>query len=354
MSQRTTIYDIAKALNITAATVSRALNNSPKISAATRKLVQETALKMNYEQNKLALALKSGKSNNVGVIVPNIDRNFFSSVIRGIEETLYPEGYHIIICQSHDDENFEIENIEALLNAQVDGIFISFSKATIEKNLTIDRILRKNVPLIFFDRKKNIDGVSSVTINDYEGGYKATQHLIDQGCTRIAHLAGDFSIEIYKERFKGYKQALIDNAIEFDEQYVIHTQSEVEEGANAAKKLINLKNPPDAIFSSSDFSALGAIQELKAHGIKIPDDISIVGFSNEPFTKFMELSISTVDQSPIEMGKIVANVFLEQVNNTSNSKIVKQVVLTPELLIRKSSSRVPLEIDYVKRSIKKQ
>ena len=202
MSKKTTIYDISKALNITAATVSRALNNNPKISEATKDLVLETASKMNYEQNKLAQALKSGKSYNVGVIVPRIDSNFFASIIRGIEEELYPKGYHVIICQTHDQEDLKIGNINSLLNAQVDGILMSISNAKIESKQGFKNLLRKNVPLIFFDRKKDIEGVSSVTIDDYKGAYDATQHLINKGCKNIIHFSGPQELEIYKNRFK--------------------------------------------------------------------------------------------------------------------------------------------------------
>lgn len=336
MRKKITIYDIAKELNITAATVSRALNNNPNISKATKELVLSTAEKMGYEQNKLALALKSGKSNNVGVVVPRIDTNFFGSVIRGIEEELTPFGYHVIICQTNNDEEKEIANIDALLNSQVDGIFISTSSKDIR---SFERILKKDVPLIFFDRKKTMNNVSSVTINDYEGGYKATQHLIDNGCKRIAHFSGDLNIEIFSERYAGYRQALVDNGIDYIEEYVSHTRSNIEDGKKAVKKLLKLKNPPDAIFSSSDWDALGAIQELKAKKYKVPEDISVIGFSNEPFTKFMELSISTIDQFPLEMGKIAAKVFLEQVNNSEKVKIEKKVVLDPELIIRKSTKK---------------
>ena len=339
MNKKTTIYDIAKKLDTTAATVSRALNNNPKISASTRKLVLETAAQMNYKQNKLALALQSGKSGNVGVIVPRIDSNFFASIIRGIEDELQPEGYHVIICQTHENEKREIENINTLLNAQVDGILMSASNVSKENNSISKRVIEKNVPLIFFDRKKNIDGVSSVTINDFEGGYLATKHLIEEGCTEIAHLTGDQSLEIYENRNNGYKQALLDNGIEYNEDYVIQTKSSVEAGRQAVEKLLKLKNPPNAIFSSSDFAALGAIQELKEHGIRIPEDFCVFGFGNEPFTKFMELSISSVDQSPLEMGKMAAKVFLEQINSTEKFKTEKKVVLNPELHIRKSSSR---------------
>lgn len=337
MKKKITIYDIATALNITAATVSRALNKNPNISEATKELVLKTAEKMGYEQNKLALALKSGKSNNVGVIVPRIDSNFFGSVIRGIEEELNQFGYHVIICQTYNDEKKEIENIDALLNSQVDGIFISTSSKDVT---SFERILKKDVPLIFFDRKKTMDNVSSVTINDFDGGYKATQHLIDNGCKRIAHFAGDFNLEIFKERFSGYKQALKDNNIDYIEDYVFKTRSNVEDGKKAVKKLLKMKNPPDAIFSASDWDALGAIQELKAKHYKIPEDVSVIGFSNEPFTKFMELTISTIDQFPLEMGKITAKVFLEQVNNSEKVKIEKKVVLEPELIIRKSTKKL--------------
>ena len=342
MGDKTTIYDIAKKLEITAATVSRALNNNPKISIATRKLVLETAAKMNYKQNKLALALRSGKSNNVGVIVPRIDSNFFASVIRGIEEELYPEGYHVIICQTHEDGKRELENINTLLNAQVDGVLMSISNVNEEVNHVLKRVVDKKVPLIFFDRKKNIDGVSSVTINDFEGGYLVTKQLINEGCTRIAHFTGGQSMEIYRNRTEGYKQALIDHKIEYNEDYVFQIKSNVEAGRQAMEKLLTLESPPDALFSTSDFAALGAIEVLKEKGIKIPEEFCVFGFGNEPFTKFMELSISSVDQSPLEMGKRAAKVFLEQVSNSENLKIEKNVVLIPELQIRKSSSRHPI------------
>lgn len=339
MEQKNTIYDIAKALNITAATVSRALNNNPKISESTRKLVLETAAKMNYKQNKLAKSLRNGKSFNVGVIVPRIDSNFFASVIRGVEEELHPEGYHVIICQTHEDEKREINNITTLLNAQVDGILMSISKVSEENEPIIKRVVGNNVPLIFFDRKRSIDGVSSVTIDDFEGGYLATKNLIEQGCTKIAHLSGDQSLEIYQNRLKGYKQALLDNGLVYYPEYIIQTKSNVDAGKNAVDQLLALSEVPDAIFSSSDFAALGAIQELKERGVKIPEEFCVFGFGNEPFTRYLELSISSVDQSPLEMGKMAAKVFMEQINNTDNIKIEKKVVLKPELQIRQSSTR---------------
>jgi LacI family transcriptional regulator len=340
MGDKYTIYDIAEKLNISAATVSRALNNNPKISESTRKLVMETAENLNYKQNKLALALKSGKSNNVGVIVPHINRNFFSTIIRGIEEELNPYGYHVIICQSYNAESKEIDNINTLLNAQVDGILMSISNVSSKFDEIVQRIQKKGVPLIFFDRKKDYDGVSTVTINDFDGGYQSTQHLIKQGCRKIAHLTFDRSIEIYQHRYEGYKQALLDNGIKYNDNFVIETSNKIEEGMLAAKKLLKLKNPPDAIFSASDFIALGAIKEIRSRGIKVPEEFCVVGFSNEPFTNFMELPISSVEQFPLEIGKISAQVFLDQINDAGKVKVEKKVVLAPKLLIRKSSSRL--------------
>lgn len=341
MSEKTTIYDIAKKLAISAATVSRALNNNPKISVNTIKLVMETAKKMNYQQNRLALALKSGHSRMIGVIVPRVNTNFFGTTIRGIEEELHPNKYNVIICQTHEDENREIENINTLLDAQVDGIMISITNESKKMNDKIlQYVIQKKVPLIFFDRKKNIEGVSTVSIDDYNAGYIATQHLIDQGCTRIAHLCGDQTLEIYQNRLNGYKKSLENNGLASIEEYIVRSKSNQDDGAIATKKLLELPNPPDAIFSASDFAALGAIKQIKKNGLNVPEDICVMGFGNEPFTKFMELSITTIDQSPLEMGKIAAKVLLEQINKKESNIKQQKIVLNPILHIRKSTLRL--------------
>lgn len=335
---KTTIYDISKKLNISAATVSRALNNNPKISEKTRKLVAKTASEMNYKQNRLAQALKQGRTNNVGIIVPYINRSFFSSVIRGIEEELNPHGYHVIICQSHEEEHNEVEQLNALLNTQIDGIFMSVSKTT-QNTDHIQKAIDENTPLIFFDRKLELAGISSVVLDDFKAGYMSTEHLIQEGCKRIAHLSGDINLEIYRNRFEGYKAALKDYHLPFDEKLVVQTSSKIESGIQAVVELWELENKPDAIFSAGDYAALGAIQELKNKKVKIPEEVCVVGFSNEPFTKYMELPITSVDQTPQMMGKIAAQVFLEQVKGNKSLSIEKKVVLTPELFVRESSNR---------------
>ena len=338
MAEKVTIYDISKKLKISAATVSRALNDNPKISEKTRELVLKTATEMNYKQNRLAQALKSGRTNNVGVIIPFINRSFFSSVIRGIEEELSPHGYHVIICQSHEDVNNEIKQIDTLLNTQVDGIFMSVAKTT-QDTSHIKKALTEKTPLVFFDRKKEVKGLSSVVIDDFKGGYLATEHLIKQGCTKIAHCYGDLSVTLYKNRHQGYLEALKDNGITPLRRFSLQANSKLESGISAIKELWKFNEKPDAIFCSSDYVALGAIQQLRQLGVKIPEEVCVVGFSNEPFTKYMELPITSVDQTPFEMGKIAAQVFLEKIKGSQTLTTEKHVVLAPKLFVRDSSNR---------------
>lgn len=338
--KNTTIYDISKKLNVSVATVSRALNNHPRISQATKELVVNMAMEMDYKQNNLAKALKSGETKTVGVIVPYINTNFFSSVIRGIEEELSPHGYRVIICQSHDDADIEKKQLNTLLHTQVDCIFISISKNTSDLDYVKKIIDTTNTPIIFFDRKKDIQGISTITIDDHKGAYQATEHLINEGYKNICHLSGDQNLEIYQNRLNGYISALKDHNLPVIQENIINTGSSIEEGINAMKNLWKRKVKPDAIFSASDFTALGVCKEIKNLKLKMPQDIGVIGFSNEPFTQFMELSISSVDQTPVMMGKVSGNVFLESIkDNFSGITIEKKLVLTPMLQIRQSSSR---------------
>lgn len=338
--KNTTIYDISKKLNVSVATVSRALNNHPRISQETKELVMAAAKEMNYKQNNLAKALKSGETKTVGVIVPYINTNFFSSVIRGLEEELSPHGYRVIICQSHDDAAVEKKQLTTLLHTQVDGIFISISRNTSDMEYIKKILNTTNTPIIFFDRKKDIPGISTVTIDDHKGAYLATEHLINKGYKNICHFSGDQNLEIYQNRLNGYINALKDYDLPVIEENIINTGSSIEEGISAVKNLWKRKVKPDAIFSASDFTALGACKELKNLNIKVPEEMGIVGFSNEPFTQFMELSISSVDQTPVLMGKISGNVFLERIkDHSSGISIEKKLVLSPKLYIRQSSDR---------------
>lgn len=333
--EKATIHDIAKKLNVTASTVSRALNDHPRISDATKKLVQKTAKQLNYQPNNIAAALRNGKSYIIGVIVPTADRSFFASVVRGIEEIANNINYKVIICQSYDILEKEILTVDALLSARVDGIIASIGKNT-DVFDHYKQVLAKGIPLVLFDRTTEQLEVSQVVIDDYYGSYKVVEHLIQQGCKRIAHFTSPKKVSIYKERLRGYTEALENNGIPFDEKLVIPSDLQLEDGRESMKKLLKMKVRPDAVFSSSDYGAMGAMQVLKESKISIPGEVALAGFSNEPFTSFTDPPLTTVDQFSISMGNITAELFFEQIK--ANKKFIPQkVVLKPELIIREST-----------------
>lgn len=334
--EKATIHDIAKKLNITASTVSRALKDHPRISEETKKAVQKAAIKLNYQANHIAAALRSGKSNTLGIIVPTADRSFFASVIRGVEEIANKAGYNVMICQTYDSYQKEIDSIEALLKARVDGIIVSHGKETEDFGHFI-KVKEKGIPLILFDRSNDELGVSQVVIDDYLGAYKSVEHLIEQGCKRIAHFASTRKISIFKERLRGYREALQNHNIKFDQALVIESNLQLEDGRNSMLQLLKLKARPDGIFSSSALGAVGALQVLKEKSIKVPDEVAIVAFSNEVFTSFTDPPLSAVDQHSMRMGNSAAEVFLEQIGAKDKLFIPRTTVLRPELIIRGSS-----------------
>lgn len=334
---KATIHDIAEKLQITASTVSRALNNNPRISDATKKRVLKIAKELHYQPNNIASALRSGRSRLIGVVVPTANRNFFSSVIRGIEEIANSLNYKVVISQSYDEYEKEMQTIEALLNVQVDGIIASMGKTT-ENVAHFKKILDKGIPLVLFDRVTNELDVSQVVIDDYYGAFQATEHLINEGCRRIVHFTSSQNINIYKERKRGYEDALLKHGIPVDPELILFSHMQLEDGRRIMRETMNKKVRFDGVFSSSDYSVMGAMQVLKENGISIPHDVKLVGFGNEPFTSFTEPPITTVDQKSIPMGKITAETFFEILNTEDKSTDVpKKTTLKPELIIRNSS-----------------
>lgn len=342
--KKTTLSDIARELNVTASTVSRALQNHPRISSSTKEAVLEMVNKLDYQPNNIASALRKGKSNIIGVIVPTSDRHFFASVIRGIEEVVRENGYNLIICQSDDQSDKELEKIKALLQIRVDGIIASIAKQTTNFE-HFKNINNQGVPLVLYDRVIESLDVNQVISDDYLGAYQGVSHLIEQGCTRIAHFAGEQHIHIYQNRLNGYLQALRDHNLPVDEELIIvsdliqDTNSILLNGRELGKKLLEMTNPPDGIFSSSDFAAMGAIQIYKEKNISIPDEIALVGFSNDFSASVIEPGLTSLDQHTIRMGNLAAQHFLEQINTKTEQFIPKKTLLKPELIIRKSSLR---------------
>lgn len=338
MKKKYTIHDIAKKLNITASTVSRALNDHPRISDATKKAVQKVALKLNYQPNNIAAALRNGRSNIIGIIVPTVDRNFFASIVRGIEEIANASKYNVMICQSYDSYEKEVATVEALLNARVDGIIASHAKET--KNFEhFLKVREKGIPVILIDRTNDMLEVSQVVIDDYLAAYKATEHLIEQGCKRIGHFTNTRKINIYKERLRGYKEALLAHGLPYDESLIVESNLQLEDGRNSMLTLLSLPQLPDGVFSASAYGIMGALQTLKERGIKVPQEIALIGFTNEPFTSFSEPALSTVDQHSLRMGNAAAQIFLEEIADEEKKFIPQKIVLKPELVIRESSLR---------------
>lgn len=343
MKKKTTLADIAKKLDVTISTVSRALKNHPKISDATKKAVKELVIEMNYQPNNIAAALQSGKSNIIGVIVPTSDRQFFASVIRGIEEVVRKKGYNLIICQSDEQNSKEEKIIDTLLQIQVDGIIASVSKETTQYSY-FEKIIQQNVPLILYDRVGEKINTNTVVSNDYRGAYKAVSHLIEQGCNRIAHFSGLKHITIYQDRLKGYLDALkhhhlpVDGSLIIESDLIDDTEIILEAGKNMTTNLFQNDNPPDGIFSSSDFAAMGAIQALKTKSILIPKEVSIIGYSNDFSSSIIDPGLTTVDQHTKKMGNKAATLFLDQVNSRIDDYQYQQIVIEPTLVIRESSS----------------
>lgn len=335
---KATIHDIAEKLNITASTVSRALNDNPRISETTKKQVVKMAKQLNYQPNHIASALRSGKSKLIGVVVPTANRNFFSSVVRGIEEIANNLDYKVIISQSYDEYDKEVQTIEALLNARVDGIIASIGKNTSNFD-HFKKVLDKGIPLVLFDRITNELEVSQVVIDDYLAAYQMTDHLIKQGCRNIVHFTSPKKINIYRDRLRGYEDALRDNQIQLNPDLIEESNMQLDDGRHSTENLLQKGIPFDAIFSSSDYAAMGALQVLKEKGFKIPGQVKIAGFGNEPFTSFTDPPITTVDQKSIPMGRVTAETFFAILNSDKTEVTPQKTVLKPELILRKSTQQ---------------
>jgi LacI family transcriptional regulator len=277
------------------------------------------------------------KSNIIGIIVPTADRSFFSSVIRGIESIANTARYHVIICQTYDNYAKEVETIEALLNARVDGIITSYAKETLDFSHYV-KVKERGIPLIFFDRSNDELEVSHVVIDDFLGGFKATEHLIQQGYKRIAHFTNTRKISIYKERLRGYREALLTYGLPYNESFVVEGDLQLEDGRKGMLHLLNLREAPDAIFSASALGAVGALQILNEKGIRVPEQVGLVAFSNEPFTSFTDPALTTIDQHSEQIGNAAAKIFLEEISGEKEFA-PRKIVLTPELIVRHSSQK---------------
>lgn len=337
-----TIKDIARELGISPSTVSRALKNHPDISAETKKAVHELAEKLNYQPNIVALSLRHRKTNTLGVVIPEIVHYFFSTVISGIESVAYEAGYNVILTQSNESAQREATDLKALFNSRVDGMLISISRETNHYE-HIESILAKDVPVVFFDRSYDNPNTSKVLVDDYEGAYDAVKHLIDQGCRRIAHLEMAPGLAIAEDRKRGYLDALKEHNLPVDDRLTIICPSgTLEDGQRAAEQLLSQKNLPDSIFANNDLLAFGAMQVIKKKGLRIPDDIAIVGYSNWFFSALMDPPLTSVHQPGFEMGMEAARMLISQIEMKEKGMkdiVPEKKILKTHLVIRESSLR---------------
>ena len=340
MNNKVTIADIAKELNLTGATVSRALNNRKGTSEETRKLVQAAAEKMNYRRDRIAWSLRSGRTNIIGVIIPSAEINFFGSVVHGIETMANQHGYNVLIYQSNEQPEYEKKAIETFLSTRVDGILASIAKETMEFSHYLE-IKERGVPLVFFDRANDSLNIPSVVVDDFKGAYYATEHLLKQGYQRIAHIAGQQHLKIFKDRLEGYKAALTDNGVPVEEELVYFGDVSIHAGRQAIQYLLSLPQPPDAVFAVEDFTALGAVKELKDKHIDIPGAFGVVGFANESFDEHITPSLSSIDQQTVEMGKEAFRLLMELIegNGVVSQQTRTKVVLKPVPKFRQSSQK---------------
>lgn len=331
-----TIHHLAKELKISASTVSRALNDNDRISEETRKRVQQKAIEMGYRPNVLAANLRSKRSMTIGVVVPRIDRYFFSSAISGIEDFAWTKGFSVIISQSNDLLIKEANCVRTLYNNRVDGLIISISMQTDD-----DKHLRlfsdRNIPILFFDRFCPTIKSDRILVDDFNSGYKITSHLIERGCKRIAHIAGPELLNIYKDRKDGYLKALNDVGIPIPEGYLEVTGLTKEEGKQAFSRLMSLPNPPDGVFCGNDTTALSALEYCQKYQLRVPTDVALVGFSDEPFSSAVTPSLSTVKQPGYEMGFLAAQKIIHRIENINSVIPFEEIVLPAQLIIRKSS-----------------
>ncbi len=336
-SKEVTIYDVAKALNISPSTVSRGLKDHPHIRKETKKKIKAAALEMGYQLNKFASNLRQKRTNTIGVVVPKLNSYFMATVIAGMEKVTNQHSYGLIISQSQESGRQEISCVNTLFNSRVDGLLVSLAFDT--KNLDhFNILLKKNIPVVFFDRVAECNDCMSVVIDNYKAGYEATSHLINQGCRRIVHLSGNLLRNVYADRLKGYKQALDDNGILYDQKMVIISDMNVKAGIETAKKILNMKVRPDGLFTANDNSAVAVIIELEKRGIKIPDEIAVAGFNNEPISIVIRPNLTTIDYPAREMGEIAAKSLINKLMNSETANL-STIVLKHRLIIRESSMR---------------
>lgn len=337
MKHRYTIKDIAKKLGISPSTVSRALKNHPDISEKTKQNVFRVARELNYRPNPTALNLKKQQNKTIAVIVPDIVEFFFSTVISGIDDYAYEHGYSVMILQSNESYEREVDSLNIVLNSDVAGVLVSRTKETTDFS-HFEKILNFDIPITFFDRTCPGLKTDRVIINDEYAAYIATEHLIKTGCRKIIHFKGPKNLSISKKRQTGYLEAHRQYGLPINKERIIECDS-LEKAKTITKKLIDEKFDFDAIFAVNDLAAAGAIIALKNSNIKIPDQVAVMGYSNDKISTIVEPQLSTVSQQGYEMGRMATKLLIERIEAEKDIKPRTEVIPT-KLIIRESTKKL--------------
>ena len=330
------IRELAKELNLSVSTISKALNDSHEISEETKRRVLETAARLNYIPNPYASSLRGRKSKNIGVIIPEVADSFFSLAINGIESVAKEKGYHVLICLTHESFENEKNILKEFQGRRVDGVIISVSRETAHGD-HINELISNGVPLIFFDRVCEDVETTKITTDDLESGYKATKHLIQKGCTSIAFLSISKSLSISNKRLEGYLQALRDHNLKTDKKNIIPCTNDAEKNFLLIKKLLQQKNKPDGIVASVEKLTTPVYATCEALNLKIPDDIRVVCFSNLDTASILNPSLTTITQPAFEMGKTAAQILFKTLQKRNINLMNENVVIPSTLVARKST-----------------
>ena len=334
-----TIYDIADKLNISIATVSRALKDDPVVNKKTKKKIFELAEELGYRSNHFARNLRIQRTDTIGVIVPRLNSYFMSTVIAGIENVANSEGYNLIISQSSESAEKEKMSAKTMFNSRVDGLLISLSYDTNDLS-HFEQFSKRKIPVIFFDRCEENHSFSNVLIDNKNAAYEATKHMIEQGCKKIVHITASLKRNVYVDRFNGYRRALAENNIDFKDEYLIIGNLSLEAGTEAADAILKMDPLPDGVLVANDNCAIGCMLSLKQAGIRIPEDIAFVGFNNDPVSKVIEPNLTTINYPGYEMGEVAARNLINHLNGTHSIHSTNTIVLRSELIIRASSQRL--------------
>jgi DNA-binding LacI/PurR family transcriptional regulator len=329
-----TIKDIAKELGISPSTVSKALKGHPDISPATKKAVRELVERWNYKPDPIALSLKGGLSKTIGVIVPEIVHYFFSTVISGIEDLAYDSGYHVMFCQSNESYEREVKAVETLLSSRVDGILVSLCKLTSDFD-HFRNIINSGIPLVFFDRICSDIETDRVVVDDETGAYLAARHLIETGCRKIVHLSGPQNLLIGRNRKEGFVRALKEFNYPSVEDSVIKCDT-AEEARIIVPELLNKPEKPDGIFAVNDLTAAEAMKLVKQKGYKVPDDISIMGFTSGMISDLTDPPLSSVEQHGYTVGKEAVRLLINSIEKKGDACCQTKIIKT-ELVIKGST-----------------